>query len=249
MREMNADSAGRLAVRLAPPPDPFPEFRRPWRRGMHTHEKNRRRIANVCQGGWSKKLTPAPIGVVIQPPAVSTLRPPALRILRENVRDLIWRQGLSQVGFAKALGHERSWANKFLAGTRSVTLEDLDKIAGLLKVDPYQLFQPGLSQAFDRRRRQRRTGPDRRKGSSMAVLSGPELIPGTPEEAHAKHARALDYARLAALASQAMQDFAIVASALDHAQQAHAAAAAATTGHRPAPTTRPRKPRARKLGR
>ena len=86
----------------------------------------------------------------------------ALPQIRANVAHLLKVRGLDQKALAFAVHKHPTTINKFLKGTREVQLADLDAIAGLLGVDVYQLFQPGLSRETERRQRDRRVGVERR---------------------------------------------------------------------------------------
>lgn len=89
-----------------------------------------------------------------------TLR--AVNVLRENVRALMAQRQLNQKAVAFALSRHPTWINKFLLGHRMISVTDLDKLADLLGVATYQLFQPGVSKMTERRRGDRRLGPERR---------------------------------------------------------------------------------------
>lgn len=85
-------------------------------------------------------------------------------MLRQNVTDLLIARKEDQVTLAKALGHDKSWANKFLNGHRSIPLKELDQIADFFGLATYQLLQPGISRLTERR-----SGSDRRKGRERRI--------------------------------------------------------------------------------
>ena len=77
-----------------------------------------------------------------QPPLYSRK---ALYVIRENIRSLLVARKEDQAALAQHCGHDRSWLNKFLNSGRGIQLKDLDLIAGFFGIEPYQLFQPGIS--------------------------------------------------------------------------------------------------------
>ncbi len=87
----------------------------------------------------------------------------ALHLIRTNISALLYARKQSQVDLASWMRRDKSWLNKFLNGTREVQLKDLDRIADFFGLATYQLFQPGVSPATERRSgRERRSGHDRR---------------------------------------------------------------------------------------
>lgn len=94
----------------------------------------------------------------------------AVNQLRENVRELMRVRGLDQKSVSFALGHHPTWINKFLKGTRPINVADLDGLSDLFGFTAYQLFQPGIAPLTERRKRERRSGRDRRIGHQARLL-------------------------------------------------------------------------------
>lgn len=87
----------------------------------------------------------------------------ATYLLRRNIEALLQARKETQTSLAFAIGHKKSWINKFLNGTRQLQLKDLDRIADFFGLATYQLFQPGISSLTERRKlKDRRSGQDRR---------------------------------------------------------------------------------------
>ena len=96
----------------------------------------------------------------------------ALVVLRENVKTLLYARREDQAELARHCGHDKSWINKILNEGRGMQLDDLDKVASFFGIEPYQLFQPGISRLTERRRGgDRRTGLDRRVGHTGRLLT------------------------------------------------------------------------------
>lgn len=94
-----------------------------------------------------------------------------LVVLRENVRALLAARNESQTSLAQYCGHDKSWLNKFLNEGRGLQLPDLDRIAAFFGIEPYQLFQPGISRLTERRSGvDRRTNTDRRIGHAGRLV-------------------------------------------------------------------------------
>lgn len=113
----------------------------------------------------------------------------AVHVLRENIRSLLAGRKEDQVTLARWCGHEKSWINKFLNEGRGLRIPDLDGIASFFGIDPYQLFQPGISSLTERRiSGDRRIGADRRIGHAGRQLASlrTELdkLPRTQGAAH-----------------------------------------------------------------
>lgn len=95
----------------------------------------------------------------------------AVNQLRENIRALMRARGIEQQALAFALRRHPTWINKFLKGTRPITIADLDGLADFFGLSAYQLFMPGISSVTERRRGdERRAGRDRRISQSHRQL-------------------------------------------------------------------------------
>lgn len=109
-------------------------------------------------------------GVHVYSQPMSNLR--ALYLLRQNISGLLSARRETQAELAFALGHGKSWINKFLNGDREVQLKDLDRIADFFGIATYQLFQPGITPLTERRhQKDRRSGHDRRVGHSHRLMA------------------------------------------------------------------------------
>lgn len=94
----------------------------------------------------------------------------ALVVLKRNLQHLIADRKESQVALARHVRHSKSWINKFLNDTTDRTeiqIKDVDRIASFFGIEPYQLFQPGISRLTERRSGvERRANYERRVGHS-----------------------------------------------------------------------------------
>src|SRR5581483_7669242 len=88
------------------------------------------------------------------------------RLLAENVTALLKIRGLTQADLAQWCRHSEVWVSQFLSGKRDWKVHDLDRVADLLGVPVFQLFQPGIS-----RRAERRSGVDRRHAREHRVTN------------------------------------------------------------------------------
>lgn len=91
-------------------------------------------------------------------------------LLTENILSLIKLRGLTQHDVAFACRHSDVWLSYVLNNKRGLKIGDLDKIAGTLGVETYQLFQPGISRRAERRQVQRRSAADRRIGQAVRSM-------------------------------------------------------------------------------
>lgn len=131
------------------------------------HEPQRRLLANARQAESAEKE-----GQWAPPPEVSVYSLPmkqlhpdlkAVYVLRANLGALMIARKVSQRELAQWCGHEKSWVNKILNGTRELLVKDLDRISEFFGLATYQLFQPGISSLTERRSGfERRVGKDRR---------------------------------------------------------------------------------------
>lgn len=93
---------------------------------------------------------------------------PVLRtnlVMKQNVKALLRHRGLTQKDLADYCHRSESWIGKILDLTsdRKFPLKYWEKISDMLRVETYQLIQPGLTLPTERRKGQRRTGTDRRQ--------------------------------------------------------------------------------------
>lgn len=87
----------------------------------------------------------------------------AHRLLAENISGLLRARHLRQHDLAMWCHHTDVWLSYILSGKREPQLKDLDRIADFFGVPTYQLFQPGMATATERRSPvDRRTGRERR---------------------------------------------------------------------------------------
>lgn len=91
----------------------------------------------------------------------------AARLLAQNVMGLLTERHLNQTDLAKWCHRSDPWVSQFLRGERNWQLDDLDKVADLFGLQTWQLFQPGISSASERRRSDRRSGRERRRGHAQ----------------------------------------------------------------------------------
>lgn len=87
----------------------------------------------------------------------------AVNQLRENLKALLAGRHIDQKALAFALRRHPTWINKFLKGTRTISMQDLDGLADVFGLSAFELFRPGISALTERRKGlDRRTGRDRR---------------------------------------------------------------------------------------
>lgn len=85
-------------------------------------------------------------------------------LLAQNVQTLLSERKLDKGALAAWCGHKPAWLSKILAGTRSVRLIDLGRMADFFGLTTSQLFQHGISQLTERRIAERRGKVNRRTG-------------------------------------------------------------------------------------
>jgi transcriptional regulator with XRE-family HTH domain len=87
----------------------------------------------------------------------------AVQLLSNNISALLRARGQTQHDLAQWCHHSDVWLSNFLKGMRQIQLKDLDRIADFFGIATYQLFQPGLTAATERRSaKDRRAGRERR---------------------------------------------------------------------------------------
>ncbi len=94
----------------------------------------------------------------------------AVNQLRDNINALLRERGTDQKALAFAMRRHPTTVNKFLRGTRELQLADLDAVASFFGLDTYRLFQPGISAVTERRKRERRSGQERRIGHALRQM-------------------------------------------------------------------------------
>lgn len=112
----------------------------------------------------------------------------ALTLLRRNIESLLYGRKESQASLAWALGHDKSWLNKFLKGDREIQLKDLDRIADFFGIATYQLFQPGISPLTERR-----NGPDRRSGKDRRISHDTRIARELEAQLHPQQRKGPDH--------------------------------------------------------
>ena len=65
------------------------------------------------------------------------------RTVGQNLRRIRRERGLSQEKFADTLGVHRTYMGGLERGERNLTLKSLEKIAGVLGIDPLELLAGG----------------------------------------------------------------------------------------------------------
>lgn len=65
------------------------------------------------------------------------------QVVGTNLRRRRLEQGLSQEAFAELLGWHRTYIGGLERGERNLSLRALERIAGRLGVEPYELLEPG----------------------------------------------------------------------------------------------------------
>jgi hypothetical protein len=91
----------------------------------------------------------------------------ANRQMKQNVLALLKGRRLTQRDLAQWCRRSESWLSKNLEldSVREIPLKYWDRIADFFGISTYQLLQPGIGSATERRKGDRRTGKDRRSRS------------------------------------------------------------------------------------
>lgn len=97
------------------------------------------------------------------------MKPTAASVLATNIKALLRQSGLEQKDLAQWCRHSDPWVSEFLNHQGGWTIKELGRIADLFRLEPYQLFVPGIG-AYDRRRKERRVSADRRIGPKERIL-------------------------------------------------------------------------------
>lgn len=88
-----------------------------------------------------------------------------------NVSGLLHDRHASQKDLADWCRHSENWISKIIKGEREAQMKDLDRIADFFGLATYQLFQPGVTGASERRRgTDRRSGKERRVSNAVRVM-------------------------------------------------------------------------------
>src|SRR5688572_6986034 len=84
-------------------------------------------------------------------------------LLKENIDALLEARHLRRKDLALWCRRSEAWLSQiFTSPERNVPLKYLDRIADFFNLATYQLFQPGISGLYERRKAERRSGKDRR---------------------------------------------------------------------------------------
>lgn len=103
----------------------------------------------------------------------------ATYLLKQNIDALLKARGQKRKDLALWCRKTESWLSQiFRDGDRNLPLKYLDRIADFFGLATYQLFQPGLSGAAERR-----SGQDRRTGLDRRVSHATEMLAPVPSQA------------------------------------------------------------------
>lgn len=96
----------------------------------------------------------------------------AMRALKLNIKALLHAQHRKQKDLTDYLGVTEGWLSNILTkDSRNMQLQYIDRMADFFRVEPYQLFQPGIVPDTNRRSgKDRRSGRDRRVSRAEDVL-------------------------------------------------------------------------------
>lgn len=109
-------------------------------------------------------------------------------LLKHNIDAMLRARGQRRKDLAGWCRRSESWLSQiFKEDRREIPLKYLDRIADFFGVATYQLFQPGITHLTERRKRERRTGRDRRV--SRLQLAVPDTGSVLVETADAEVAR------------------------------------------------------------
>lgn len=111
------------------------------------------------------------LGVASAPPLVLQTNEPHMDpqdVLVNNVRDLLRFSRKTQGDLADAIGVTQGRVSQILSGRGSFKVTQLGRLADCLMVSPADLFRSADGK-FERRRKERRSGGDRRLGATGAL--------------------------------------------------------------------------------
>lgn len=95
----------------------------------------------------------------------------ATYLFTENVKELLAKRHHTQRELAVWCKHSEVWLSKILKHEREAQMKDLDRIAAFFGLATYQLFQPGVTAATERRRgTDRRSHKERRVSNAVRVM-------------------------------------------------------------------------------
>jgi hypothetical protein len=106
-------------------------------------------------------------------------------LLKTNIDDLLRNRGATRRELALWCYKSESWISKiFRETTREIPLKHLDRIADFFGMSAYQLLQPGISRATDRR-----SGLDRRQRGERRVGQEERLVRSLEAQIATAHPR------------------------------------------------------------
>lgn len=73
-----------------------------------------------------------------------------LNLFSSNIRRIRKDRGLTQEELADACGMHRTYISAIERGKRSISLNNISKIAASLQVEPYELFMPLIEEGTKR---------------------------------------------------------------------------------------------------
>lgn len=125
---------------------------------------------------------------------VSVLR--ANLLLKQNIDGLLHDRGYTRKDLAQWCHRTEGWISKiFRKGEREIPLKYLDRIADFFGLQAWQLFQPGITQASERRKRlDRRHRAERRVANRMEMLNLQESRQMSEKRTHANITLGVDSA-------------------------------------------------------
>lgn len=85
-------------------------------------------------------------------------------LLIHNIKALLADRNVDAAALAFAIGHSQAWISKILSGDRKMKLSDIDAVADFFGLTVSQLLSHGISSFTERRKRDRRSGDERRSG-------------------------------------------------------------------------------------
>lgn len=83
-------------------------------------------------------------------------------LLVRNLRALLTARGVDDSALAAWCGHRPAWLSKILSGERGMQIKDLGRVSDFFGISVCDLFQYGIDPLLERRKRERRSGRDRR---------------------------------------------------------------------------------------
>ena len=95
-------------------------------------------------------------------------------ILKHNIDTILRARGQQRKDLAQFCHNTESWLSKIFSNEkRGIPLKYLDRIAEFFGIATHELLQPGIDTLTERRKRERRSGQERRQRRAFASVTAP----------------------------------------------------------------------------